>query len=147
MVHRLGDRHEPRVLDRPARPSGGVGGETLDGGERSLGAPVADGVGDLAPAAGRVQGTGVAAGRRPDGGAEGDVNQVGEVGDEPVLAGLDEPVVIELGDVRLERGDLVADHAEQGPQRTADVGVAQPVEGWQEVVSRSSAISAPPAAR
>ena len=121
-----------RVLDRPAWPLGGVGRETLDGGERSLGPPVTDGVGDLAAAAGRVEGIKRAGCRRPDGGAEGDVDQVGEVGDEPVLAGLDEPVGVELGDVRLERGDLIADHAEQGLQRAADLGVAELVEGGQE---------------
>ena len=130
----LGSRHSPGVFDRPARPPGRVRGVPFDGRQGALGASVADSVGDLAAPDRGVHGVESAGGRGGDARTEGDLHPVGEVGHQPVLARLDEPVVVHPGDVRLEHRDLVADHSEQGLQRPVHLGVAELVESGQEGV-------------
>ena len=61
-------------------------------------------------------------------------DQVADVGHHPVLAGLDEPVLVELGDVVFDDVHLLGDHLQQGAQRIALLGVAQAVDGRQQVV-------------
>jgi hypothetical protein len=51
-------------------------------------------------------------------------DQVAEVGNGPVGAGLDEPVIVELLQVSLNDVGLFRDHREQGAQRLARLGVA-----------------------
>ena len=61
-------------------------------------------------------------------------DQLADIGDDPVLAGLDEPVVVELADILLDEVHLLGDDAQQGAQRVALIDVAHPVNGRDEVI-------------
>ena len=63
-----------------------------------------------------------------------DLEQVSDVRDDPGLAGFDKPVLPELGDVAIEDVRLPGQHVDQPAQGQAQVGVPQPVHGWQEPV-------------
>src|SRR5207249_147832 len=57
-----------------------------------------------------------------------------DVGHDPFVASLDEPIVVELGGVGLDAFELAFDHREQGAQRLTLVGVADAVQGGQQLV-------------
>ncbi len=61
-------------------------------------------------------------------------DQVRQVRDDPVIAGLNEPVVITGRQVRFQRLELAFEHGHQGPQRPASLRVALAVKGRQQVV-------------
>jgi hypothetical protein len=112
-------------LDRLRRPARHVPGQLLEDRRRAFPSPVAQRIGDeraLVP----VQ-------RRRTAEAS-HAEQVAEVRDHPRLAGLDEPVVVELLDIGPEHAELVIDHVQEALERAADARVADAVDGRQEVV-------------
>ena len=66
---------------------------------------------------------------------EPDAEQVAEVGDDPVGAGLDERVVVELAEIRGDQVGLLTEHPEEGLERPvlAGFGVALAVEPRQQL--------------
>ena len=62
------------------------------------------------------------------------VDQAADVGDHPVGAGLDEPVLVERGDVLLDDVHLLGDDAQEGLQRIALIGVAEPIDDGNQLV-------------
>ena len=61
-------------------------------------------------------------------------DEVANIGDDPIITGFDEPVVIELGDIVLDQVDLRGDHAQKLPQGAAHVEIALPVDDRQKLV-------------
>ena len=61
-------------------------------------------------------------------------DQVADVGRDPVGAGLDELVVVELLEIFLENTDLPVDEGEQLAERFALLGVANAVDRRQQVI-------------
>ena len=118
VVHVLRRRQALEELDRARRPAGDVARQLLQHHRRALAAAVCDGVGD--------EGARADAGRRhrPD---RPYAQQVAQVGHDPLVAGLDEPVVVEAADVGFDAFQLGLDDAQQRAQRLALVGVAQAV--------------------
>src|SRR5581483_7942135 len=60
--------------------------------------------------------------------------QIADVRDHPLRAGLDEPVVVQLLDVELDTTERLLHDPEQGPQGLSEIGVAAPIDGWQQRV-------------
>jgi hypothetical protein len=135
VVKRLVEGQQREELDRPRRPAGEVGRELFEQGQGALAAPGRDGVGDVAAREAQLT-VGHAVSRKPDARAGGRLKaeEVGQIGNYPWLAGLDEPVVVETIDVPLDDRDLLRDHLQQRPQRLVALGVAQPVDSRQQVV-------------
>ena len=86
------------VLDGPRAPAGHVARELLEHRDGALGAPVRDRVGHEAALAER---------RTLDRQQPAHAEQVADVRHDPLLAGLDEPVVVEPLDVGLEQVELL----------------------------------------
>ena len=61
-------------------------------------------------------------------------DEVADVGHRPVLAGLDKPVLVELGDVLLDDVYLLADDPQQRLERLTLLRVALAVDGREEFV-------------
>src|SRR5262249_26535404 len=61
-------------------------------------------------------------------------DEVANVRHHPILTGFDKPVLVKLGDVRLNQIHLFGDDLQQAPQGIALIGIAQPVDDWQEVI-------------
>jgi hypothetical protein len=51
-----------------------------------------------------------------------------------VLAGLDEPSLVEAGDVLFHEIDLLGNHAQEGLQRIATLRVAEPVHNRDQLI-------------
>ena len=94
MVHVLRRRQPREELDRARRPAGGVARELLQHDRGALAAAVGDRVGHIRARAdpGRLD--------RPD---RAHAEQVADIGHDPFVAGLDEPVVVEAGRCRPRR--------------------------------------------
>ena len=130
MVHVLGGGEALEEFDAPRRPSGDVAGQLLQHRHGPLAAAVAQGVGHVAA---QVD-VGFA-----DGLDRRDAEQIANIGHHPRLAGLDEPVVVELVDVPLDGGEFGVDDGQQRPERAVVLGVAGSVEGGEQVVQAVAA--------
>ena len=124
MVEVLRPGEQGVELDGARRPAATSRGQLLEQRQRALARRERDGVGDLAardqgPCAPRAPAGDVGIPSRARIGERPVADQVTDVGHDPVLAGLDEPVVVELVDVVLDQIDLLADDAQQGAQRVA----------------------------
>ena len=129
---------QPVELDRAGRPAGHVARQLLQHRQRALAAAIADRVGHLAP---RDQDLVARAALRA---AHLSwlarfmhkliADQIADVRHDPILRRLDEPVVVELANVLLDDGDLLADDGQQRLERVALVGVADAVDGRQQIV-------------
>ena len=110
----------PRVVDvlrrgraleefhRLAAPAGDVAGELFEHGGRALPPAVRQRVGDVAPLAeGRLLVGGRGAWQYPD------AEQIGDVRHDPLVAGLDEPVVVQPADVVLDQLHFAIDDVQQ----------------------------------
>src|SRR5678815_1478233 len=119
-------------LDRARGPAADLAGELLEQRERALAPARRDQVGDLA--ARDQDATDCAArGRRWAGLGDRPVaDQIADVRNDPVIGGLDEPVLVELGDVVLDDIDLLGDDLEQGLERIAAVCVPDANDRRQE---------------
>jgi hypothetical protein len=111
-------------------PSGGVPGELLQDQQGSLATAQRDRLGDLG--AGIVD-------RGSDSPYGPVADQVPDIGDHPRGARLDELILVELGEVVGDDGDLFLHEHQQGlersprqPLRLGDLGVAEPVYGREE---------------
>ena len=60
--------------------------------------------------------------------------QIADIRHDPVVARLDEPVVVKLGDVVLDHVDLLGDDAQQGAQRLPAFRIALPINCRQQIV-------------
>ena len=60
-------------------------------------------------------------------------DQVTQIGDDPVLAGLDEPVLVEPVDIALDDVDLFGDHLQKRAERKPQFGVALAMDNGQQV--------------
>ena len=121
-------------LDRPRRPVGGVLGDQLQQRQRSLAPPVADRVRNR-PAGGQHRG------KQPGPPAilghlrRGLIADKGaDVRDDPVVAGLDEPVRVLPLQIVLDYADLLGDDPQQRPQRLSAIDIALTVDDGQKVV-------------
>ncbi len=119
------------------RPPGDVGGQLLEQCQRALPAPVPDRVCQVAP--GREDPVQRPVPRPHRAGLARLVqrlvaDQVAKVGQYPVLAGLDEPVVVQAADVVLDHADLLRDHLQQRAQWLALGAVPQTVDDGQQLV-------------
>jgi len=63
-----------------------------------------------------------------------EADEVAYVGNYPILAGFDEPVFVELGDIGVEDIGLLGDDAEQSLKLPSLVDVAAAVDGGQELI-------------
>lgn len=99
-------------LDRDARPAGGVTRHLFQHGAGALALPVGERVGDIGAQRALAE---LAQGTRSD--------EIAEIGDDPVLAGLDEPIVVERVDVLLDDFQLAGKDLHQGLKGTALVSV------------------------
>jgi hypothetical protein len=138
MIEMLGPTQQRVELHRACRPAGGVASQELQQRERSLAPPIAQRVRHLAarhqdpvaqPALERRDVTRLAAvvhGLIPD--------QVGQVGNDPIVAGLDEPVVVGTPEVVFDHAGLLVDHSQQRAQRKALVGVPHPIDDRQQLI-------------
>ena len=61
-------------------------------------------------------------------------DQIGDVGYHPIFTGLDEPVVVEPGDVFLDHIDLFRDYPQQGLERLALFRVADAMDSGEQFV-------------
>src|SRR2546423_1410394 len=61
-------------------------------------------------------------------------DEIGDIRNHPVVAGFDEPVVVESRDVIFDHAYLLGDHLQQRMQRLAAIEIAHPVDDWQEVI-------------
>jgi hypothetical protein len=61
-------------------------------------------------------------------------DEIGQVRHDPVLGGLDEPVVVQLAQIVLDDVDLLAYHSEQSAQRIALLRIAQPMHARKQLV-------------
>ena len=111
-------------LDRHDRPAGDVPGHLLKHRGRPLGLAIAEHVGDEA-AHPRFAAAYVLQPARAD--------QGGDIGYHPRLAGLDEPIVIELVDVALDDVELFGEQGGQGLERPARFRVSVPMMLRKEV--------------
>lgn len=113
-------------LDRAAGPAGEVDREPLDRAERALAPAQRDRVGDVGAKRARIALQVRAA------------EQVGQVRDDPVVAGVDEQVVVELRDVVVQRAEGLLDRGEVGAQlvRRRLLGVADTIDLGQPVEQR-----------
>ena len=59
-------------------------------------------------------------------------DQVADIGYDPVGAGLDELIVVQLRQILVQNRDLCGDRGQQRAQRTAVLGVAHPIDGGQQ---------------
>ena len=100
-------------LDRHCRPARYVAGQLLENDPGALGLPIGQRIGDIGPEAALAE---LAQRPGPD--------QVADIGHGPVLAGLDEPVVVELIGVALDQLELPRQDLHQRQQRAPLVGVA-----------------------
>ena len=136
VVDVLSHREQAVELHRAGRPAAHRFGQVLQNRQRALAAAEADGVGHLAtrhddalarqgPSSRRALGQ--CADRRV-------ADERADIGHDPVLARLDEPVFVEAGDVLFDHADLLGDDAQQRAQRRALIGVAQPVDDGDEIV-------------
>src|SRR5262249_4393632 len=112
-------------LDRPRPPSGHVVRELLEHRDGALPPPVAERVRDVCAQA---------PGARPDRVQAAHAEQVADVGDDPRVARLDEPVLVEALDVALDDVRLALEHFEQRLEGTAALDVAHAVERREELV-------------
>jgi hypothetical protein len=112
-------------LDRAGGPAGEVVCQLLEHRRGPLASPVRERVGDERPLTER-SGT---ERQQPS-----NAQQVADVGDDPLLARLDEPVVVQLLDVGLEEVDVARDDAQQGAQLVLLRLIAHPVDGREQVV-------------
>ncbi len=138
VVQVLGPAEQGEELHGPRRPPGHVGGEELEQRQRALAAAEGQRVRDVAPRhehpaappggfGGRVVGARVADCPVAD--------EVAEVGHHPVVAGLDEPVVVEPGDVLLHHVRPARSTTRSRSRNGSPcVLVAHPVHGRQQVV-------------
>ena len=108
-------------LHRLASPAGDVARQLLEHGRRTLAPAVRQGVGDVASLAEGGLGASGHAGQRAH------AEQVGDVGHDPFVAGLDEPVVVQPADVVLDQLHFAVHQVQQRTQRVALGRVAQPV--------------------
>ncbi len=104
-----------------ASPTGDIARQLLEHGRRAFAPAVRQGVGDVASLAEGGLGARRHAGERPH------AKQVGNVGHDPFVAGLDEPVVVQLPDVVLDQLHFAVHQVEQRTQRVALGRVAQPM--------------------
>jgi hypothetical protein len=116
----------------PSRPATDVGDQLLERGQGALAAAQGDGPRDLATrsddplAQSALEGVGATA---VAGGLAGLVaDQLAEVGDQLLAAGLDEPVVVERVEVVLDDVGLLGHHPQQCPQGMPLGFVALPVD-------------------
>ena len=135
---RLGEDEQLAELHRAGRPAGDVGGQFLEQRQGALAAAGGDGVSDVAARRDRAQ---QLAGLRRAGGQRLLVpvqrlvaGQFPQVRHQPVLAGLDEPVVVELVDGVGQDLALLLEHGEQAAQRVPGVGIAPLVDPGQQFV-------------
>ena len=133
-VRTLCDTDVLRVLRRPEQlkeldglgpPAGDVVGELLEHGQRPLAPSVRERVGDVAAHA---------AGLRADRVEPPHAEQFADVGDDPGVAGLDEPVLVELLDVALDELALALEDVQQRLERVAVLDVAGAVDRRQQLV-------------
>ncbi len=127
VVEVLGRRQPLEELDGARGPAGHVARQLLQHRGGPLAPPVAEGVGNDRALAQRPQPV-------RDRQQPADIEEVAEVGDDPLVAGLDEPVVVEPGDVVLDQPQLVLDHGQQRPQRLPLCRVALAVDRGEQVV-------------
>ena len=137
VADRLGRLEQRPELHGTRRPAGHVGGQLDQHGEGPLAAAGGHGPGHLGAAFdGPVEPLALCRGRLDClSRAEGLVSdQVADVGHGPVLAGLDEPVAVELVDVGLHDVDLGADDLQQLAQHAAGRRVGGTVVLGKQVV-------------
>ena len=104
MIHVLRGGELLEELHRMRRPVGDVARQLLEHQRRALAAAIGDGVGDLGARRGDARRDAV---QRPI------ADQIADIGRDPLGAGFDELVVVELLDVLLERGELARDQRQQ----------------------------------
>ena len=115
MIDMLRNRQPLEELHGQHRPSRNLARDLLDRSRGALGLPVAQHVGDVAAQEPGLIHADLAHRARAD--------QLGDVGQRPGFAGLDEPVVVELVDVALENAQLGAHDLHQCLKRPALFGV------------------------
>src|SRR5207248_4060527 len=111
-------------LYRRSGPACCVAGETFDDCAGPFPPPVAQGIAD--PGA-------CAEARRRDRPRAAHRQQIADIRDDPLLAGLDEPVLVHPLDVALDGGDLRFDHADERAQGRAGLRVAYAVDGREQL--------------
>jgi hypothetical protein len=121
MIHVLRACGSLEELHGLASPAGDIARQLLEDGRRTLAPAVRQGVGNVTPLAeGRL-------GARGHAWERAHAKQVGNVGHDPFVAGLDEPVVVQLADVVLDQLHFAVHQVQQRTQRIALGRVAQPV--------------------
>ena len=120
MIDGLRASEERVVLDGARGEAADVVRELLELRERAATAKVAQVIRDRAP-------------RRLAGERDFVSDQIADVRHDPVLARLDEPVLVELGDVFLDEVHLLGDRAQQIAQRVAMFLVALAIDDRKEV--------------
>src|SRR5262249_17254021 len=103
VVDVLRRRETCEELDRPRLPAGDVARQLLEHHRGALAAPTSTRVADIAAKTdpGRID--------RPD---RPDAKEIADIGDDPFLAGLDKPVLVEPGDVGINAVELGFDRAQ-----------------------------------
>src|ERR1022692_1455356 len=122
MVQILSGCKELKKLNYPRRPTGDIERQLLQHRCSSLATTVVERVGNVGALGIRPRASGV---KRPH------TKQITNVRDHPLLAGLDEPVLIQAGDVRFEHVILVLNQSQQGAKWLSLSRITQTVEGGQ----------------
>ncbi|MEZ4612654.1 MAG: hypothetical protein R2838_20830 [Caldilineaceae bacterium] len=131
MVQVLGGRQRLEELDDARIPVGDVPGQLFQHGRGALAPAEGDGIGHLGA---RAADGGHDAVERPV------ADQVADVGHDPRRAGLDEEIVVHLVQILGHHLGLLGQHDHEIAQRIAAFGVAQPVDGREQVVEFSGRI-------
>ena len=129
---------EPAVeLHRARRPAGRVAGQVFQQRQRALAPARVDRVGHVGARRQHAAEAGVAApvlAQRGRLGQQAVTEQVADIRHHPVVAGLDEPVVVQPGDVLFEHIGLAGQHAQEVAQRPALLRIAHAIDHRQQVV-------------
>ena len=129
---------EPAVeLHRARRPAGGIAGQVFQQRQRALAPTRVDRVGDVGARRQHAAETAIAAAVLAQRGRlrqQGVTEQVADVRHHPVVAGLDEGVVVQPRDVLLQHVGLARQHTQEVAQRIALLRIAHAVDHRQQVV-------------
>ncbi len=121
VVEVLGGGQTREEFHRRRRPAGGVPRQLLQHGDGALAPSVAQGVGHPRPQAEAF-----------DGGQRADAQKVGQVGHGPGLAGLDEAVVVEAGNLVVHHLGFAGEDGEERLKGTAGLGIAEAQDAGEE---------------
>ena len=138
MIYVLGPAEEPEELHGPGGPAGHVVCQGFQQGKGPLAATVMEGVGHLAardqdPVECLVPGHAWIA--RFACIVDGSIPyQIADIGDDPVLCCLDEPVLVQPVHIFFNRLDLFGYDAQKRPQRIPLVGIAHAMDHREKLV-------------